>query len=379
MAMKDSIVVGLVSDERYFPGLFVTIVSVLLSTKTTKQIDFHVIDTGIQDNSWNCLEQTLKKFSSKVSLFRHKLDLSAFSDLPKWKFGSHAVYARFLFLDLVKAPQIIYLDVDLLFGRDIEELWNIDFENHVLFSVGDKAFPCESKDKEFSNTMDHDGFFEGKPLCDLYGIPRDAKYFGGGLLKFNVDLWNERKITEKCFEFARKHKGQFKFNDQTMMNFLLWDQSKFLSYEYNNYMWYSGVGFSDQLVLHYTFDIKPWMYDFGDSGILVLSVYNDLLKRLPLDLRWDSLPIKIFLGLKARKFLIDFPLVSLFLFRAKSFYFFIKGNFPEYRKAKAAAIYFHTIFKNKRKLEFIENQKKFVSLWSRKLSRLDVLLARADR
>lgn len=377
--MNDSIVVGLVSDERYFPGLFVTIVSVLLSTKTTKEIHFHVIDNGIQDNSWCRLEQTLKNLSSKVSLFRHKLDLSDFNDLPKWKFGSHGVYARFLFLDLVKAPQIIYLDVDLLFGKDIEELWNIDFKNHVLFSVGDKAFPCESKDEEFSNTMDHDGFFEGKPLCDLYGIPRDAKYFGGGVLKFNVDLWNERKISEKCFEFARKHKGQFKFNDQTMMNFLLWDQSKLLSYEYNNYMWYSGVGFSDELILHYTFDIKPWMYDFGNSGILVLSLYNNLLKRLPLDLKLDSLPFKVFLGLKARKFLIDFPLGSSFLFKAKSYYFFIKGNFSEHRKAKAAAIYFYKIFKNKRKFDFIEKQNKFIEGWSQKLSQLDILLAKANK
>lgn len=377
--MEDSIVIGLVSDERYFPGLFVTIVSVLLSTKTTKKINFHIIDAGIQDNSWNEMEQTLKKLSSKVYLFRHKLDLSAFSDLPTWKYGSHAVYARFLFLHIVKAPQIIYLDVDLLFGRDIEELWNIEFENHVLFSVRDNAFPCESKEEEYSNTMDHDGAFEGKPLCDLYGIPRDANYFSGGLLKLNIDLWNERKITEKCFEFARNHKGQFRLNDQTMMNFMLWDQSKLLSWDYNNYMWYSGVGFSDKIVLHYTFDCKPWMYDFDGSGIFVLDIYNELLKRLPIALKRKSLPVKITLGLKVRKLLIDFPLISSAFFALKSFYLFIKGNVPESKKAKAAAHYFSTSYKKRHDPKFIQNKKEFFDNWSESFNRLDLLLSSVEK
>lgn len=201
------IVIGLASDETYFPGLLVTVTSILLSTKTTKKIEFHVVDGGILSSSWKKMLKTVAKLNPRASIVRHEANTSSFKTLSSWHNGTLLHHCRVLMPKLINANQLIYLDSDLIYGRDIEELWKMDFEGNTIIAVND--YDALQKDllsfiDNKKATMDFDGHQNKRPLCDLYSIPKEARYFNSGVLKINIPLWNKNKITETYFEFSKK-------------------------------------------------------------------------------------------------------------------------------------------------------------------------------
>ena len=120
--MDNPIHIVLASDERYFPGLLGTLGSIVVNTKCKSPLCFYIIDGGISNKSWQKLSNLIVRFQN-VKLARLQPDLKLFADLPDFFFESKLTYARLLLEDLIPVlDKVIYIDTDILFLKDIEEL-----------------------------------------------------------------------------------------------------------------------------------------------------------------------------------------------------------------------------------------------------------------
>jgi lipopolysaccharide biosynthesis glycosyltransferase len=356
--MSDPIVVGLASDERYFPGLFVTIVSVIISTKTDRTIEFNIIDGGILDSSWDALVLAAVKINAKVVFKRHKLSLSLYSEFPKWIWGSDLVYARFLFPELLNANQIIYLDSDIFFGRDIEELWIASFDGNLLLAVEDGII----------RTFDFDGFCNGKRLCEECGVSGDTRYFNAGVLKFDLHQWKKLNCTVEVLNWLKKYNGFYNFQDQSALNYLFYNKVKFMPKYFNLMVGVHLLDFRKNSVFHFISRDKPWLLGFSDSFDPCYFVYDELLKRLPITLmKKKSQSIFKMLTFK-------FPLVSVFYFKARLYLCkLLRRNRWEIRFIEVSSNYWIRLYRSKRSPEAIRLRKEFVVFWLSKLKLLNVL------
>lgn len=331
-SLQNPIVIGLASDETYFPGLLVTVTSILLSTKTTKNIEFHVMDGGILDSSWKKMISTVAKLNPRASIVRHEDNTSSFRSLSSWHEDTLLHHCRVLMPKLINTKQLIYLDSDLIYGRDIEELWDMDFEENTIIAVNDYEVPTDDMlsfiDKKKS-TMCYDGYQNERPLCNIYSIPAEARYFNSGVLKINVPLWNKNKISEKYYEFSKKHQCDCRLSNQTPLNFVLWDKTKFISGIFNLFAHYFLFQNSDETVIHFVLKKKPWNTKETYIDAKTHPIYYKLFKEFLICLKIDKqLKFKheSFLNKARRISKNSAPFLWLVYFKIKKIIFFLLRN-----------------------------------------------------
>ena len=145
MSLNSKISIVLATDQNYFPGLWVTLTSLLLHTQTKKHLLFYVFDGVINTGSKQKLKKALGKLNKNHTLEWLTADVSKFSNLRSME-GSHMAYCRLLIPKLLKEEKSIWLDVDLLVLADIEALWNTAMGRNAI------AACAESEKTTFDNT-----------------------------------------------------------------------------------------------------------------------------------------------------------------------------------------------------------------------------------
>lgn len=120
--------------------------------------------------------------------------------------------------------RVIWLDVDLLVFSDITELWNTSLKGNIIGAVPDP----------FSERT----FFWKAALAEklaIVGLQLDPehRYFNAGVLLIDLDLWREKDIGQKAFEFYLRH-PQLQHLDQDVLNFQLQGQVRYLKAKWNH-------------------------------------------------------------------------------------------------------------------------------------------------
>ena len=139
-------------------------------------------------------------------------------------------------------PKVIYSDVDIIFNRDISDLFKTDMSGYGLAGV-----------KEYPASIIHP---KVKKHIEKLGLIAN-EYINAGLLIFNNDEINSNKDYEKLINDLVKKK--FTYQDQDILNIIFKGKIKFLSGSYN----YNLIGIMQEKnikephVLHYTMQ-KPW-------------------------------------------------------------------------------------------------------------------------
>lgn len=365
----DQIIVALASDESFFPGLFVAVISVLLSTKTQKDIIFHILDSGISDDSWNKMIKTSQNLKSNSYFVRiSNIDISkVFEGVSFWR-GKYHTYLRVLLPDLIKSKQIIYLDSDILFGRDIEELWEMDFEDNTLIAVGDAEAPTQPYFSIFDINFRNNATLTCDSLYDLYNVPKDSKYFNAGILKINLQPWINEKITEKFLDFCRKHKRQYYHADQTPLNFIFWNKTKFISAEFNLFGFYIPLKEPDKTIIHFNNPIKPWS---AISDETYIPVYDEIFKEILFRLKLDTLKkssVKEWIKFRLKKHI---HFILIFFYKIKKLINILLRNTDKVKDSEnniRATINFNLLKKDEK---LIAVQNIFRSNWLEKIKLLD--------
>lgn len=237
--------IALASDEKYFPGLLVTVTSVVASTDSEASLVFHVLDGGIRDDSFQWLVRCVKQYNSKCEFDRIPFTPDVFRQYRPL-LGSLMPYARILLPDLLALDRVIYLDSDLLFFKDIQALWSMSHEGASVIAVQDQVHWLLKSDCPWIDKEDPAG---------------DKPYFNSGVMYMDLSRWREGQVRERTLHLISQNPGLCTYADQTALNYVLVDKVHYIDLSWNrrpdkvcpeNYDAWLDVN------LHYL-AVKPWL------------------------------------------------------------------------------------------------------------------------
>ena len=148
--------------------------------------------------------------------------------------------------NLVSEVRIIYLDSDLVIKKDLGSLFFEDLNGHIIRASG-----IENVERSLEYN-----FFTS------LGLEGGVKYFNAGVLLIDLQAWRQADITKRCFEFAKKYPNMLLTADQTILNYVFYDNNFHeLDKSYNHALYASSkqiLSDIDDSIFHFVGSPKPW-------------------------------------------------------------------------------------------------------------------------
>lgn len=268
--------IALASDQRYLFGLQVTAASIAHYASHDASLAFHILDGGIQDETFEDFRLLLARIHPHVTVHRHEVNKAVLKDCPEYS-GSRLTYARLLLPALLpEVRHIIYCDCDFLWRADIAELWRERNDAVILQSTRDGVAKTEER--------------EGR-WCATHGYKFDPeKYFCAGLSFYNLELFRKMDVSKDVFDFLLRH-PDVNCADQSAMNVILFDQVRLLPQKWQRFTRdVTSSDLKEPVVLHYA-DELPWKrpawWNLLTDTVLLWHQFHDLL----VGTRGGSLPM----------------------------------------------------------------------------------------
>jgi lipopolysaccharide biosynthesis glycosyltransferase len=255
--------VALAADEGYFPGLACAILSIALAADRARGIEFHVMDGGIADASWDSLTGKLAALDPAIRLHRVSIALAAFDGLPAAACGGPMTYARLLMETMIPAEQVIYVDSDFLCFRNLRDLWDVPMGDDLIAACQDRGVQRLGDD----------------PVLEW--SPEDAQrpYFNAGFLKANLQAWRREGVQAQTLALLRDHGARCLWWDQTALNAICKGRVQWLDPSFNQY-YVKEVAPADlaegRVNIHYAARTKPWQTPSGKviTNVIWLIFYQ---------------------------------------------------------------------------------------------------------
>ena len=248
----EPVVIALASNERYFPGLYCAVASASSQLNPTRKVNLKVLDGGISQSSRDILSRLTDRFGEPLRLDFVTVDPSVFGKATLGPGQSYMAYCRILLPHLLDVPRLIYLDCDVLVFRDLCELFDRELETgKVLAAV---------RDSETLTLAD-----DAPVIAKAMKLPVQTPYFNSGVMLMNLDELRKQHFFERSIEFLNVWRANYRFWDQSAINFLLHGQIDELPEHWNRASWRFDAQQNNHLdcVLHYTTS-APWLG--GASG-----------------------------------------------------------------------------------------------------------------
>jgi lipopolysaccharide biosynthesis glycosyltransferase len=243
----EPVVVALASDERYFPGLYCAVASALSHFDRTREVDLKVLDGGISWTSRDTLLRLIDRVGGCVRLEFVTADPSVFGEATLGPGESYMTYCRILLPHLLNVPRLIYLDCDVLVFRDLSELFDLQLpRGKILAAVPDSE----------TLTLAQDSLVAAKVMK----LPPEDAYFNCGVMLMDLDELRKQHFFPCAVEFLNTRRPDYRFLDQSAINFLLNGQIQPLPEYWNRASWCFDEQQNNDLdcVLHYT-SSAPWL------------------------------------------------------------------------------------------------------------------------
>src|SRR6266542_947267 len=299
----EPVVIALASNERYFPGLYCAVASASSQLNPTRKVNLKVLDGGISQSSRDILSRLTDRFGEPLRLDFVTVDPSVFGKATLGPGQSYMAYCRILLPHLLDVPRLIYLDCDVLVFRDLCELFDRELETgKVLAAV---------RDSETLTLAD-----DAPVIAKAMKLPVQTPYFNSGVMLMNLDELRKQHFFERSIEFLNVWRANYRFWDQSAINFLLHGQIDELPEYWNRASWRFDAQQNNDLdcVLHYT-TCAPWLGGTrGPAQVLFERIAADA--GLPVNRQAADFKKKrrqeLFRNALAPFRALAFPLVSLF-------------------------------------------------------------------
>lgn len=253
------------ADDHYFPGLLVCSDSAIARIDNGYGVVLHILDGGLSGRNYELLSEVLTGRHQDVELVRHCIDLTKFDSFNVSAMHTSAMaYARLLLPELVDAQRVIYLDSDIMVGRDLSDLWRRPFdEGKSVMVVRDPIIHMLKEDCPW----------------DCSEAEGELPYFNSGLMVMDLCGWKKECIAADAFELISKDPAQCLYWDQTALNYILKGRVQYLESCWNTDA--RHVSISDFRVegvnYHFLAHNKPWL---GVSPFAPYLYYRKWLQRL---------------------------------------------------------------------------------------------------
>lgn len=189
------------SDDNYVIHLLTLLVSIGENNKQSN-IDFHILDGGINLSSKNKINEILKIYKNiKVHYYEmteKKLEEMLGGRIKKDR--SLLTFARIFIPTLISGDRAIYMDVDAIVKDNLYSLYSIELNGKAI-----------------------GGVLDTNPITRHYnvGLSRDESYINAGMILFDLEKCREIEFTKLCLGFINQHNGEVDAMDQGTINGVL--------------------------------------------------------------------------------------------------------------------------------------------------------------
>ena len=235
------------ANEKYAPGLLVTVASILTSIDPAVELTLHFLNGGVATSTMEKLKRMCESLHDHCALIDIPLDESLFAGANLGPGNSFMAYARLLMGTLINASKVIYIDSDMVILKDLKQVWYHGMDGRTLLVIDDRA---------------------GMKLSDdcpvqLTEAEREIPYFNSGFLVVDLESWRRQGIEAQALKMASDYKCAYW--DQTVLNYLFRIDSGRLAIKHN-WQVYDVVadGYVVNANLHFIEKLKPWVY-FGSN------------------------------------------------------------------------------------------------------------------
>lgn len=185
--------------------------------------------------------KTQKATVEPIKFDVHQLEGMPVTDNEGSFFGMEAYSRLFCAFKLPEeVERILYLDADMICTGDINELYNIEFDDKIWVAAPDNGI--QEKD------------------LNRLELPLDYKYINSGMLLINLKKLKANYTEKFIVEKIRENKDVLIYPDQDFINKIFKDEIKVVSDKYNliaKDIRYKNLK-EKPLIIHYAGSIKPW-------------------------------------------------------------------------------------------------------------------------
>lgn len=218
----------------------------------TKKMDIHVyiLQSSLTAGDKGQLENLVKLYSGMLHWF--SVDEELFSRFPVTEDWTAEVYYRLLLPDVLPEDidRILYLDVDIIINKSLEDLYFTDFGGKVL---------CVCKD------ICGAPFGDERDLIFEKQIQNGFIYFCSGMLLMNIKAMRGKYCFEDYMKLAQDLDYKMVAPDQDLLNYVHWNEVKIVdSMQYNLFAWIAykkNIHYSEVKetvsIIHFS-GPKPW-------------------------------------------------------------------------------------------------------------------------
>jgi lipopolysaccharide biosynthesis glycosyltransferase len=240
----------LTSNQEYFPGLCLTVASVLAFWKHETPPLFSVLTSRVPEDLLGKLESMVVERGARVEF--HEVKGNELASLPPAP-GLHPLtYARLLIPGLFPGEKVLYLDSDLLIVRDLSSLFSLELAGALAAApqAGRLGDDC--------------------PWWEKDGLNPDAPYFCPGVMVIDCPAWLRERVGERTLELVLADPAACKCWDQTALNYILYGRYHVLSSAWSRLHWeFAKKPEEETFILHFITAGKPWRApsDAGPHGV----------------------------------------------------------------------------------------------------------------
>lgn len=244
-------------DANFVQHCAVTLVSLFENNKESK-FCIHIVAPHLPEQCQHILQELAERYNNEVRFYFPPEDiLSCFSIKKFGKRISMATYYRCMFSSILpeEVEKVLYLDCDIVILGNISEFWNTDLNGLGAACIEDIG---KEEDERYERLQ----------------YDKSYSYFNAGVLLINLSYWREHKVDEQCVHYFQTYPERIIFNDQDLLNVVLYKDKVFVPLKWNMQDGFYRYGmdkkatdrkrFKEELlhpvILHYT-NKKPWNYD----------------------------------------------------------------------------------------------------------------------
>lgn len=243
-------------NSRYMRYAYVMLTSVFVN-QPDADIHVYLLHSDLSMQDIGHLNSLADKYHNHISFLPiNREDFS--SSLPTTVCWPLEAYFRLMLPDILPPDvnRLLYLDVDMIIDKPIKSLYEADFEG--------KKF-CVCRDMGFNNEATTFPFPDARNELFKKHIAQNFTYFNSGMMLWNIENLRGKYTFDTYMELAGTLNYKLIAPDQDLLNYLHWDQVKFLDeYQFNLFSkmsYNNGIHYEDikrgTTIIHFA-GMKPW-------------------------------------------------------------------------------------------------------------------------
>jgi len=254
METSNPISIVVTTDEHYLVLLAGLIQSIKAHNFSKKHIHFYIIADNISIESRKKLAASVDE--QFTTIYWKEIDQvvpKGFAIPVDWSTYPSNIHLR-LFIPFFipsEVEKVLYLDVDMIVIRDLNELIEVDINNYIIGAVTD------SRIQNIGNRWGGIRNYEALKLTP------ELPYFNTGLLLINCEAWRKFNATEKIVSCISNNKRVAKYPDQYGLNVVLANQWKQLDPLWN---YFSDGNHPSPFIVHFV-SRKPIYSSYSGNPI----------------------------------------------------------------------------------------------------------------